>query len=108
MAFSTEFGDFTGLWHSNKPPLGRHGHGCILGISAMAIMTGYPVLSMPARLPILDNHPVFLFHAIRRMTSDTDIFLKLFACPWFREKLFFKNLFIICSGNRWENQDCSK
>src|SRR5208337_4446694 len=106
MAFSTEFGDFTGLRHSDKTPLGRHGHGCILGISAVAIMTGYLVPSMPARLPILDNHPVLLFHGIRRMTADTGIFLKLFACPWFREKLFFKNLFIICNSNGWKSQDC--
>src|SRR5208282_1981366 len=108
MAFSTEFWDFSGFCHSNKTPLARHGHSCILGISAVTIMTGYLVLSMPARLPILDNHSVLLYHGIRRMTADTDIFLKLFACPWFREKLFFKNLFIICSSNRWKNQDCSK
>src|SRR5208337_1210165 len=107
MAFSTEFGDFTGLRHSDKTPLGRHGHGCILGISAVAIMTGDFVLSMPARLPILDNRSVLLFHGIRRMAADTDIFLKLFACPWFREKLFFKSLSKICSSNRWKNQYCS-
>src|SRR5208283_4877245 len=108
MAFPTEFWDFTCLWHTDKTPLARHGHGCILGISAVAIMAGYIVLSMPARLPILDNDSVLLFHGIRRMTADTGIFRKLFARPRFREKLFFKNLFIIFSSNRWENHDCSK